>query len=176
MKLQSSLVLLVLLVASGCTSIKQREYAPFVRDLDGLSELEISTYPADFPNRLGERDHTFQSYESADELYFQVFIRDAKKKTGPNAHVESITIHSFSYQMGDEPPTVMLSGYQGNFWMQGNPSYDKRGLPPVPYDPEGSVSVEISFTLNGTQYEFEGEMPAIEKSSVAPTAIVKGGI
>jgi hypothetical protein len=33
-------------MALGCTSLKQREYAPLARDLDGMSELEFSTYPA----------------------------------------------------------------------------------------------------------------------------------
>ena len=172
----SILLLLVPLMVLGCTSLKQREYAPFVRDLDGMNELEISTYPADFADRLGEKGDIFQKYVTADELYFQVFIRDAKKKTGPNPHVQSITIHAFSYQMGDEPPTVMLSEYQDNFWMQGNPRYDQRGIPPILYHPDGSVSVKISLTLNGTKYEFEGDMPATERSAVAPTFIFEHGI
>ena len=29
-------VLVIVLVGAGCTSIEQRAYAPFVRDLDGL--------------------------------------------------------------------------------------------------------------------------------------------
>jgi hypothetical protein len=166
----------VLLMALGCTSLKHRAYAPLVRDLDGLNELEISTYPADFADRLGEKGDILQKYESAGQLYFQVFIRDAKNKTGPNPHVQSITIHAFSYQMGDEPPTVMLSEYKDNFWMQGNPRYDERGLPPIPYEADGSVFVKISLTLNDTKYEFEGEMPATEKTTFAPTFIVEQGI
>ena len=175
-KLGSILALLLLSIVSGCTNLKQRQYAPFVRELDGLNELEISTYPADFPNRLSEKGDIFQRYESADGLYLQVFIRDAKKKTGPNPHVQSITIHAFSYQIRDEPTTVLLSEYQDNFWMQGNPQYDPRGLPPIPYDPDGSVSIKISLTLNDKKYEFEGQMPAAEKTTVMPTFIVEQGL
>lgn len=164
------------LISAGCTSINQREYAPFVRDLDGLNELAISTYPADFPDRLSDKGEVFEKYESAGELYLQVHIRDSNKQIGPNPHVESINIHSFSYRVGDGPVTVLLSDYENNFWMQGNPRYEKRDLPPVPYVPGGRLSINISFTLNGDNYAFEGDMAATEQSSVLPTTIVDQGV
>jgi hypothetical protein len=165
-----------LLLVSGCTKFRHLEYASFIRELDGLSELEISTYPADFPNRLSDKGNLLQKYETAGELYFQVHIRDKKTKSGPNPHVRSINIHSFSYQVGDAPPVVLLSGYEDNFWMQNNPRYEQRELPAVPYVPDGKVSIEISFTLNGEPFVFEGDMPAVEKSRLYPTIIVNQGI
>jgi hypothetical protein len=42
--------------------------------------------------------------------------------------------------------------------------------------PDGKVSIEISLTLNGKKFEFEGDMPANEKSGVYPTVIVNQGI
>lgn len=166
----------VLSLLAGCTSITQREYAPFVHELDGLSELVISTYPADFPDRLSEKGDLFEKYESAGEVYFQVNIRDKSKSSGPNDHVESINIHSFAYRVGDGPKTVLLSDYEDNFWMQGNPRYESRPLPPVPYVPDAKVSIEIRFTLNGTVFAFEGDMPARESSSLWPTIIVNQGV
>ena len=170
------LVLTALLTVAGCTSINHREYAPFVRELDGISQLEISTYPADYPNRLSDKGDTFESFESAGEIYFQVNIRDKSKSGGPNEHVRSINIHSFSYRIGDEPPTVLLSEYKYNFWMQDNPRYEQRELPPVPFVPGGKVRVNISFTLNGETYAFEGDMPAAEKSRSYPTVLVNQGV
>ena len=170
------LVLSALLGIAGCTSINHREYGPFVRELDGVSQLEISTYPADYPNRLSEKGDTFESYESAGEVYFQVNIRDKSKSTGRNEHVRSINIHSFSYRIGDEPPTVLLADYSYNFWMQSNPRYEKRDLPPIPFLPGGSIHVSINFTLNGETYSFEGDMPASEKSRTYPKVLVDQGV
>jgi hypothetical protein len=171
------LSLAALLAASGCTSIKQREYAPFVRELDGKNFLEISIYPADYPDRLNETGSITQNYESHGEVFFQVFVRDKKKnKVGEHPHIQSIIIHSFSYQIGDEPPTVLVSDYEHNFWMQGNPRYEKRASQPVPYQPGGKVGIEVDFTLNGERYTFKGDMPAEERLRVFPTALVKQSI
>jgi hypothetical protein len=44
-----------------------------------------------------------------------VFVRDKKKnKLDKHPHIQSIIIHSFSYQIGDEPPTVLVSDYEQN--------------------------------------------------------------
>ena len=173
---RNTFVVLIVLLLWGCTQFNQREYEPFVRDLDDLNQLEISTYAADFPDRLTEKGAVFEKYETAGELYFQVNIRDRKKSMGPNTNVESIVIHSFSYRFDDEPPSVLLSDYDYNFWMQGNPRYDKQDLPPIPYRPDGKVSIEIRFTLNGKTFEFEGDMPATESSSTWPTFVVNQGV
>lgn len=173
---RSLLAVLPALLAAGCTSIEQREYTPFIRDLDGFSELAISTYPADYPDRLSDKGAVFEKYESAGDVYLQIHVRDRKKQFGPNPHVESISIHSFAYQVGDGPVTVLLSDYENNFWMQSNPRYEKRDLPPVPYVPGGKLTISISLTLNGDRYAFKGDMLATEKSRVLPTAIVDQGV
>ena len=168
--------LLLLAILSGCTNIRSLEYGAFVRDLDGLSELKITTYPADFANRLTDKGAVFQKYESAREVYFQVNIRDKSKSMGPNEHVESVRVHSFSYQVEGQPAVVLLSDYDDNFWMQGNPRYDDRELPPIPYLPDSRIAVRIAFMLNGEEYDFQGEMPANESSSTWPTFIVEQGV
>ncbi len=173
---RNSVAALVVLLLSGCTQFNHREYEPFVRDLNDLNQLEISTYAADFPDRLTEKGAVFEKYETAGELYFQVNIRDPRKSTGPNGNVESIVIHSFSYQFDDEPPSVLLSNYDNNFWMQGNPRYDEQNLPPIPYRPNGKVSIAIRFTLNGETFEFAGDMPATESSRTLPTFIANQGV
>ncbi len=172
---QIPLLLPLLLTLTGCTIIRQREYKPFVQVLDGQNVLEISTYPAEFPTRLRKRA-VIQRYESHDEMYFQINIRDKRRKIGPNPLVQSITIHLFSYQMGDEPPTVMLTDYPGYFWMQNNPRYAQQDLPPIPYWPQGKVSIEIDFTLNGERYKLKGNMPAREHTLVLPTLIATQSI
>ncbi len=170
------LLLSTLLLTVGCTTMTKREYAPFVRDLDDANRLEISTYPADFPNRLTEKDALFEKFESADQLYFEVHVRDPSKSIGPNPNVRSITIHSFAYREGDDPEVVLLSEYPESFWMQGNPSHDQSGQPPIRYVPDGSVYIAIRFTLNETEYAFEGEMRARENRSTWPTIIAEQSI
>ena len=170
------MALLCLLMVPGCTKLIHLEYSPFVRELDGLSQLEISTYPADYPSRLSDKGDLLEEYESAEAVYFQIDIRDPSKSIGPNPHVQSINIHSFSYRIGNGPPVILLSDYRNNFWMQSNPRYEERDLPPVPYLPDASVFIEISLTLNGKSYRFEGDMPASERSGYWPTSIVKQGV
>lgn len=170
------LALSAMLIIPGCTSVNNREYAPFVRDLDGKNLLEISTYPGGYPKRLYKKGSILEKYETHDQLYFQVFIRDKKKKMGVHPHIQSINIDFFSYQVGDETPTVLLSDYDHNFWMQDNPRYEQRQLAPIPYVSDGKVSIEIDFTLNGRRYTFRGDMPAVESRSVLPTFIVNQGV
>ena len=175
-KIKPAIMLLVLLVCAGCTQINHRGYEAFVRDLDAQNQLQITTYPADLPSRLTESDETFQSLESANQVYFQVFIRDPSKSIGSNENVESIFIHSFYYKLGDQPRVRLLTDYPDNFWMHGSPRYDKQGHKPIPYLPDGSISIEISFTLNGQYLEFSGEMKAVENTSIWPTLIVEQGV
>jgi hypothetical protein len=156
--------------------MNQREYGPFVRDLGGGNELRISTYPADFPDRLTPKGKLYQRYESAGAVYFQVNIRDKSKGIGRNENVESIMIHSFAYRLSDAPPTVLLSDYDYNFWMQDNPRYESRDLPPIAYKPDGHVSIEIHFTLNGETYRYQGDMAARENTTTMPTVLAKQGI
>lgn len=175
-KIKLAVMFLVLLVCGGCTQINNLGYEAFVRDLDAQNQLQITTYPADSPSRLTDRDETFQSLESANQVYFQVFIRDPSKSIGPNENIESILIHSFYYQLGDQPKVRLLTDYPDNFWMHGSPRYDKQGNKPIPYLPDGSIRIEISFTLNGQYLEFAGEMKAVENTSIWPTLIVEQGV
>ncbi|MEO0573984.1 MAG: hypothetical protein AAF004_00885 [Pseudomonadota bacterium] len=173
---RSLLAISGILIISACTSVRHHEYAPFVRDLDGLSEIAISTYPAGFPKRLSKKGDVFKKYVANSKLYFQIHIRDKGSESGPASHVQTIDIHKFSYRIADDPPVTLLSGYQHSFWMQNNPRYEQRDLPAVPYVPGGKVSIEISFTMNGKTFQFEGDMPANEKSRVYLTSIVHRGV
>lgn len=160
----------------ACTTVTQRSYGPFVRKLDGKSILKISTYPAGFPKDKRGGAPGFKQMETHGELYFQVNIRNANGKMGPNSNVESIQIHSFAYQVDGGPTTRLLTDYEHNFWMQGNPRYEKRDLAPVPYNPGSIINVEINFTLNGEKYDFKGEMKASESRSTMPTHILHQSI
>ena len=162
---------LIFFTLSACTSITQRSYQPFIRELDGKSELRVTTYPAGFPRGKSGSSIVLNKEQSHGELYFQINIKDKSKNMGPNPHVKSIKIHSFTYQLGDGPRTELLTDYDYNFWMQGNRNYDKSRLPPIPYYPDSSVKVEIDFTLNGQKYEFKGKMNASENTSYVPTFI-----
>ena len=165
------MLLVLVILFTGCASLTHRGYKPFVRDLDGKSELEISMYPADYGKTKTSIPLIYDSSETHDEVYFQVFVRGKKEKSGPNPHIQSILIESFFYRIDDGPRRQLLSKYASGFWMQDNPRYEKRKLPPIPYKPASVVTVEINLTLNGKAYSFEGEMPASEKTTVHPLAL-----
>lgn len=149
----------------GCAHLKHREYKPFVRDLDGKSELEISTFPAWYPEKGKHIPRLYKERVTSEKLNFQVFIRDRKSKIGPNPHVKTIAIHSFSYRLDGGPKVELLTDFPSNFWMQENVNYDKESASQVMYDSESVVGIDIDFTLNGNAYTFNGEMPAHEYST-----------
>lgn len=159
----------LLLLSSACARIDKLFYEPYVAEIDGLSQLEISTYPADFGRSRKHVPFIFRHMETNDKLYFQVFIRN-KDQAGRNPHVESIRIHSFSYRFGNQPETVLITDYDNNFWMQGQPNYneDYADTQPVQFLPDTEVTVSINFTLNGNNYEFEGQMPSARDESLMP--------
>ena len=160
--------LVAVLLVTGCGSLTHLGYEPLVRDLDGNSELRISTYPAWFGTDKISIPFIYVKSQTHNEVYFQVFICDKKQNCGPNPHIESILIKSFSYSLDGQPRRQLLSNYSDNFWMQGNPRYEKQELSPIPYRRGSSISVEINFTLNGKDYAIEGEMPAFEKMTLYP--------
>ncbi|MFT5129459.1 MAG: hypothetical protein ACI8W8_003081 [Rhodothermales bacterium] len=162
---------LLAVLLAGCASTRQLGYKPLVCDLDRKSELKISTYPAGFGSTKVSIPFVYKRNETHDTVCFQVFVRDKNRKVGANPHVESILIKSFSYQLDDQPRRQLLNNYASNFWMQNNTQYEKRKLPPIPYQQGGVVAVEIDLTLNGKDYSFEGEMPAFEKTSSYPLAL-----
>ena len=155
----------------GCGSITHRSYGPFTRQLDEKSELAISTYPAWYPKDSFSIPLLYKNSKTHDKVYFQVHVRDAKKKFGKNPSVESCQINSFSYRLDGGEWTNLLSGYPNDFWMQNNSRYEERELPPIPYQRDSRVGIEIDLTLNGTRHDIQGEMPAKEQTSFYPLVL-----
>ncbi|MDB2674140.1 hypothetical protein N9Y81_04225 [Akkermansiaceae bacterium] len=174
--IKASFLVVSWMTFTSCTSFTNREYRPFIRNIDGESELHISTYPAFFPKKKSTSNSIVKKLESHAEVYFQLSIRDLNKRLGPNPHIESVTIHSFSYQLPNEPKIEILTDYHGSFWMQGNPNYESSKLPAIPYRPDSTLSIEINFNLNGKTYSYEGEMKARESTIALPTAIANRSI
>lgn len=153
---------------SGCSRFTSQKYSSFIRALDGKSELAVTTYPAGYPNRTSHIPFIYEELVSPNAVYFQVFVRDAVKKAGPNDHVESIRIHSFSVQFEDQPKIVLPSDYESNFWMQDQTRYNSLDIFPVPYYSDIPITVEIELTLNGIDYLFKGQMNPIKDVSTKP--------
>jgi len=156
------------LLVQGCLDATILEYEPLTRDLDGRSELHISTYPAGFPRETSAIPFLYRGLRTPEAVNFQVFVRDAEKKSGPNANIDSIRIHSFSYQLRGERPVELISDFDAGFWLQDQPELAPVAHAPVPFDPGGSVRVVVDLTLNGQDYWIEGEMRAAERRNVRP--------
>ena len=153
---------------TGCGTITALGYEPFVRNLDGKSELAISTHPASAARDAFNIPYVYDRTVTDDQLYFRIHVRDAKKKFGPNPRVESILIHSFTYQFPGRDRVRLLSDYAGEFWMQDAAQYENRNLTTVPYQKDAVISVQIDLTLNGKRYAFKGEMPATKSTGYEP--------
>ena len=164
------LLILIGLFLASCGQVRHLEYTPFVQNVDGKNELYISTYPAWFAKDTFSIPFVYKKRVTHDKLYFQVFIRDFNKKSGKNPYVDSIQIHSFSYRIGNNPSTVLISNYDSNFWMQGQPqdNPNPKDTSPVLYVDGWAVSIDISFTLNGKDYSIQGEMPSAERTTIYP--------
>lgn len=150
---------------TGCIDHRILEYEPVVVDLDGKNELHISTYPADYPRTTSRVPYMYKKTRSPDSVFFQVFVRDGQKKTGQNVHVESIRIHSFSYQFDNEAPVELMTQYDDYFWMQDQPNHNKGERKPVPLVSGKPVAIDISLTVNGKDYAFKTRMQPIERKS-----------
>ncbi len=174
--IKASFLFLSWMTFTSCTSFTNREYGPFVRNLDGENELHISTYPAFFPKKQFTSNSINKKLKSHAEVYFQLFIRDLNKKFGPNPNIESVTIHSFSYQLPNGPKIEILTEYNGNFWMQGNSNYESRKTSAIPYRPNSAINIEINFSLNGKKYSYESQMKSKESTIFLPTMIANGSI
>ncbi len=146
------------------------EYETLTRNLDDKNQLEISTYPAGFGKTTFHIPYLYRAMRSHDQIYFQVFIKD-KEKYGPNPHIETIHIDTFSYQFPGQEPVELLSNYENNFWMQGNPRYDTENLPPIPFDEHWYLQLRISMTVNGEKYEFDEQVNATTQRQLTPLII-----
>jgi hypothetical protein len=151
-----------------CSKFTHLKYSSFVRELDGMSELVISTYSAGYPKRTYHIPFLYEKLVSPEEVYFQVFVRDVVKKAGKNIHVKSIRIHSFSVQIENQPKIVLISDYESNFWMQNQKKYNNFDITAIPYHSETPITVDIELTLNGIDYSFEGKMNPIKKVKTSP--------
>jgi hypothetical protein len=149
----------------GCVDIRNREYTPVTVSLDGRSELHISTYPSWFPSETSDIPFLKKTVRTPESVYFQVFVRDAKKKAGPNPHVDTILIESFSYRIAGRAPVVLLENYDRNFWMQNDPNANKGEPVPVPWVEGQPLPIAISLVLNGKTHEFKTDMQAVERKS-----------
>ena len=156
------------LLVQGCMAATILEYEPLTRDLDGRSELHISTYPAGFPRETSAIPFLYKGLRTPEAVYFQLFVRDAEEKSGPNPHIDSVRIRSFTYQLPGKPPVELISDFDAGFWMQDQPDLAPVRHAPVPFEPGGSVRVVVDLTLNGRDYRIEGEMRAAERRNVRP--------
>ena len=57
--------------------------------------------------------------------------------------------------------------------MQNNPNYESRDLPPIPYQPNSRITVEVELTLNGKRHSVQGVMPSRERRITAPNALIR---
>jgi hypothetical protein len=160
--------ILLVSAAAGCMDATILEYQPLTLELDGKSELHISTYPSGFPRETSSIPFLYKALRTPESVYFQVFVRDAEKKSGKNPHVESITIHSFTYEFPGQPPVRLIADYGHNFWMQGDPQYNADDHAPVPFDEHWYLRLKIDLTLNGRQYAFDRQVNAAERKNLRP--------
>lgn len=150
----------------GCTRVEHRYYATFVSELDGQNELAISTFSAGAPEHLSGIAGAFETYETPGQLLFQIHVRNIEAPVGPNPHIQSINIHSFSYRLADAAPVVLLSEYPHEFWMQNDKRYDQKTFAAITHEPDSSIIVNVSLTLNGEKFVREGLMPAESDSEL----------
>lgn len=165
LKLLSALALAAGLVS--CMRNTELMYGPFERKLNDKATLVISTYPAGFPKETQHTPYVSASLKSRSEVYFQVHVRDPDRKHGPNTKVDSITIHSFAYQLGDREWVTLIKDHPKGFWMQGNSNYDT-GSDPVPYIEDGTVGFRIELSIDGKRQKIEGVMEAGKQTTTAP--------
>ena len=151
----------------GCLKATVLSYETLIRALDGKSELYISTYPSDIARSVSGVPFLWKEVRSPDSVYFEVFVRKVGRM-GRNPHVESITIHSFSYAFPGQAPVQLIADYDQNFWQQGSPKYNPDGDEPVPVHEAWYVNLEIDLTLNGQRYRIKDQVQAVEKESKRP--------
>ena len=156
----------LIFMTCACSKTKVQKYSEFVADLDGKSELSITTYPAFFQKRIYHIPYLYGEYVSHEKLYFQVFIRDKIKKYGSNPNIESIQIHTFSYKLDDQESVELISEFNSNFWKQEQQGRDS--FPPILFHPDSKIEVEISLSLNGQKFTKTAAMIPITETKFYP--------
>ncbi len=151
----------------GCAKTTFLYYETLTLPLDGKSELHVSTYPSDIARSVSSIPFVWKESLSPNSVYFQVFVREVGKN-GPNSHVDSIMIHSFSYAFPSQAPVELIAGYDRNFWMQDSPKYNPGGSNPVPIHEGWHVNLEIDFTLNGQIFTFAEQVRAAKREHLRP--------
>ena len=166
---RAALFLLTILVLGlqGCRKATVFSYEPMTWALDGKSELHISTYPSGIARTVSKTPFVWKEVRSPNSVYFQVFVRQVGRM-GKNPHVESITIHSFSYAFPGQEPVELIADYPENFWMQGSPDDNPDSDAPVPVHEGWYVDLKIDLTLNGERYRLEGVANATQREYVRP--------
>ena len=140
------------------------DYQPFNTDLDSHYELVITTYPEGYPRNIG-----FNRMMSADAIYLQMHLKDKREpwRLVSNDGRSSIEVHSFVYQLDDEPKVELLRDFKKSFWLQGS---EEKSVP-IPYRSNSNLKLTIELTLNGVRHEVNGVMPATEQVVYAPTIL-----
>lgn len=156
------------LFASGCSDVTILGYDPLVVPLDEHSELHVSTYPAGFADRTAHVPFLYERLQTPDEVYLQVFVRDAERGSGPNRHIGAITIHSFRIERPGLAPVELISDFDDYFWMQDNPQDAPARPAPVPWIETGWMTVNVEMTIDGVDHAVSGRMPAFRKRYARP--------
>jgi hypothetical protein len=167
---------LLMLVMHGCADVEVRKYEPLTKALDGRNELHVSTYPAGFPSLTARIPYLYKQLRTPDALYFQFFVRNAEQGAGPNPHVESIHIRSFSYQFPDQAPVLLISGHDDYFWMQDDPDDDRLHAPPVPWSEGWYVRLQADLELNGQDYRIDETVHATSSRQWMPLLVHAMGV
>ena len=144
--------------------LRQMDYRTFSTDIDSQYEIEISTYPVGYPKDVG-----FNSMETSDTIYLQLFVIDKAEpwRLSSNESTPSIEVHSFVYQLDDDPKIELLRGFKKRLWLQGS----LEDSTPIPFRSNSELNLYIDLTLNGVRYDIHGVMPATEQVVYLPTIL-----
>ncbi|HET6565645.1 MAG TPA: hypothetical protein VFG52_09560 [Xanthomonadales bacterium] len=153
-------VMLLAFMLQACVDVTVHSYESLTYDLDGRNELHISTYPAGFPRETSSIPFLYKAVSTPDSVYFQLYVRDQQKKSGPNPNIDSIHIRSFSYYFPGQEPVTLVSDYDEYFWMQDNPQQNPAKSPPAPYDEHWYLYVRVDMTINGKDYLVDEKLMA----------------
>ena len=162
------LFLLCMFTGVGCVNITKREYQQFVQELDDKSELSVSTHPAWFGKEKVKIPYLYIKMVTDDYVALQFHLREHGKKIGKNPHLQSIQVHKFSYRLDNGPEKILLTDYSKASWGQDTGNYKERTTKGIPYQKGSILHFSAELTLNGEDFSVKGQMPAQEKTTLAP--------